>query len=187
MTEDKRERLLRACRTVVARAGVAGATVAGIAAEAGITPGLVHYYFPSKQALVHALFDRLVDDFAERLSAAGSDAVTSFVQGALALGDGADPEGVRVWGWLAAEALHDEELRARVHAVVEGWLGRLAVTLEAQGIAAPRALAGAIVSGVLGAWQLGTVAPGLLPRGSAADAQRRLVEALIASTEVDRG
>lgn len=189
MAIEKRERLLRAAKAAVARAGVAGATVASIAREAGITPGLVHYYFPSKQALVHALFDRLVVDFGARLEPSPSEpaeVVRGFVRAALSLGDDADPEAVRVWGWLAAEALRDEGLRARLHEVANGWVSRVAAALQELGAFDARELAGAFVSAVVGAWQLGAVAPGVVTPGSADRAQRRILEALLTQLEEDR-
>ncbi|MEM6928882.1 MAG: TetR/AcrR family transcriptional regulator [Myxococcota bacterium] len=189
MSDDKRERLLLAAKTALARDGL-GVSVAAIAREGGITPGLVHYYFPSKHALIVEVFERLGRDFAARLpDASGPPAaqVRGFVERALALGTDADVEGVRLWGWLAAEALHDEDIRGRMARVMEGWMARLTQALAALGTEDPSGLAGAVVSGVLGAWQLGAVAPGVLPAGSAVGAQRRLVEGLLAAQEVPRG
>lgn len=181
--DNKHSRLLDACKTVVAEKGVRGATVVEVARTAGITPGLVHYYFPSKQALVLALFERLAEGFATRLQGAGLPTVQQFVEAALALGEGADPEGVRAWVWLSAEALHDPELNDRWHATATQWIDLVAGALERQGVAEPREVAGTVVSTVLGAWQLGTAAPGALPRGSAAGGLLRLVDSLLPASE----
>lgn len=189
MSEDKRERLLVAAKTAFARDGL-GVAVAAIAREAGITPGLVHYYFPSKHALILEVFERLAGDFAARLPQASGPPVAQirgFVQRALALGADADVEGVRLWGWLAAEALHDEAIRGRMAHVTEEWMARLTQALRRLGTDDPQGLAGAVVSGVLGAWQLGALAPGVLRAGSAVDAQRRLIESLLATQEVSDG
>ncbi|MEN0061566.1 MAG: TetR/AcrR family transcriptional regulator [Myxococcota bacterium] len=179
---------MRACKTLVAERGVPRATVADVARKADITPGLVHYYFPSKQALVHALFDSLVADFGARLETVdGPEAVLrGFVDRALALGDDADPEGVRAWVWLSAEALHDEGLAERWQAQATVWLDQLTNAFDQVGADDAAGLAGAVLSGVLGAWQLGTVAPGALVPGSAARVQRRFLDAILASFEATR-
>jgi AcrR family transcriptional regulator len=57
-TDDVRTKLLEAALAVFARQGFDGASVRDIAAEAQVGPGLLYYYFPSKQAVLQALFDR---------------------------------------------------------------------------------------------------------------------------------
>ena len=52
---DARERLLDAAATLFAERGIAGTTVAEIAARAGVTPAMVHYYFTNRDQLVDAL------------------------------------------------------------------------------------------------------------------------------------
>lgn len=53
--EWRREQLLDAALRVFAGKGVAGASVKDIATAAGVTPGLLYHYFPSKEAVVVAL------------------------------------------------------------------------------------------------------------------------------------
>jgi TetR/AcrR family transcriptional regulator len=48
-------RILRAAERIFARAGFAGATMAGIAAVAGVPKSNLHYYFRTKQALYRAV------------------------------------------------------------------------------------------------------------------------------------
>lgn len=64
-----RERLIEATFTVVARDGLEATSVKTIAAEAGITPGLLHYHFPTKDALLEAALRRATESYAERLAA----------------------------------------------------------------------------------------------------------------------
>lgn len=64
-----RDRLIEATFAVVARDGLEAASVKTIAAEAGITPGLLHYHFPTKDALLEAALRRAADAYADRLSA----------------------------------------------------------------------------------------------------------------------
>jgi TetR/AcrR family transcriptional regulator len=55
---DARELLLDAAATLFADRGVAGTTVAEIAAKAGVTPAMVHYYFANRDQLVGTLAEK---------------------------------------------------------------------------------------------------------------------------------
>lgn len=63
---DTRERLIDAAYAVVARDGLEAASVKTIAAEAGVTPGLLHYHFATKDALLEAALRRGLDEYVER-------------------------------------------------------------------------------------------------------------------------
>ena len=52
---DARGLLLDAALLLFAERGVAGTTIAGIAARAGVTPAMVHYYFSSRDRLLDAV------------------------------------------------------------------------------------------------------------------------------------
>nr|BBH93326.1 TetR family transcriptional regulator [Thermogemmatispora argillosa] len=56
-SEDRREQIIDAALRVFARKGVARATNKDIAREAGITPGLIYYYFADKDALLQAVIE----------------------------------------------------------------------------------------------------------------------------------
>lgn len=58
---ERRRAVLRAARGVFARKGFAAAKIADIAAEAGISHGLVHHYFPGKEALFAAVIKETVE------------------------------------------------------------------------------------------------------------------------------
>jgi len=53
----------------IARQGYAATTLRGIADEAGVSVGLLYRYFPSKQALVLALYDELSADYVREAAA----------------------------------------------------------------------------------------------------------------------
>ena len=61
-----RERLIAAAFVAVAKHGFDGASVKLIAAEAGVTPGLLHYHFPTRDALLEAALRRALDDYLAR-------------------------------------------------------------------------------------------------------------------------
>src|SRR5215469_16857018 len=52
---DNRERLIAAGYTVLSEKGYEATTVKEVAHVAGVSPGLFHYYFPSKEALLTAV------------------------------------------------------------------------------------------------------------------------------------
>jgi AcrR family transcriptional regulator len=54
---DTRGEILAAARRHFARGGYAGATIRAIAAEAGVDPALVHYYYSTKRELFIASLD----------------------------------------------------------------------------------------------------------------------------------
>lgn len=111
-----RDRLVAAAVRVVARDGLEAASVKTIAADAGVTPGLLHYHFPSKEALLEAALREALEGYlaavrarrealpAERLL----DAVFEDAGAAIA----ADAEFFRLRLAFAAKALADPALAA---------------------------------------------------------------------------
>ena len=59
---DKREAILRAATSVFAHNGYFNSKVADIAREAGVADGTVYLYFKSKEDILHAIFDRSVEE-----------------------------------------------------------------------------------------------------------------------------
>lgn len=57
VVEDRREQIIDAAMRVFAQKGYSNATNKDIAREAGITPGLIYYYFESKEALLYAILE----------------------------------------------------------------------------------------------------------------------------------
>jgi AcrR family transcriptional regulator len=61
-----RQTLYRVATGLFATRGYEETTLREIAAEAGVSPGLLYRYFPSKRAVVLALYDELSREFEER-------------------------------------------------------------------------------------------------------------------------
>jgi len=57
IVEDRRDQIIDAAMRVFAQKGFTRATNKDIAREAGITPGLIYYYFESKEALLKAIIE----------------------------------------------------------------------------------------------------------------------------------
>ncbi|SPL89310.1 Transcriptional regulator, TetR family [[Actinomadura] parvosata subsp. kistnae] len=56
--EERRNQIADAVLAIVADRGLAAVSLTEVAAEAGISPGRVQHYFPAKQQLIEAAFDR---------------------------------------------------------------------------------------------------------------------------------
>jgi AcrR family transcriptional regulator len=76
LDSDKAKRIVAAMRDSVARRGAAGSTFDHVAREAGVSRGLLHYYFGSKERLLVEVVrhdaDIRIHTFEERLRGAGS-------------------------------------------------------------------------------------------------------------------
>jgi AcrR family transcriptional regulator len=67
-----RQQLVAAARRVLGRDGVASGTLRAVAAEAGVPLGTVHYIFPSKEQLLRAVLEDVVDEVSRHLRNAAS-------------------------------------------------------------------------------------------------------------------
>ncbi|MDR3098725.1 MAG: TetR/AcrR family transcriptional regulator [Paraburkholderia sp.] len=75
---DMRERLLACATQLFAEQGIAATTMAQIAAAAGVTSAMVHYYFINRERLLDAVVDeRLARAIAYVWGSADSEAATS--------------------------------------------------------------------------------------------------------------
>jgi len=191
-TEERRRAIVDAMLDVVAAQGYEGASTKDIAAAAGLTTGLLHYHFDSKQAMLVALFDRLVAEVDGRFSVlavhAGSSAMgqlEAFIDAHLALGPGANARAVAAWVAVGAEAQRNAEVRTLFAAVTKARLETLrelyrAVLAEAElDTRHARSMAAVTLAAIEGAYRLAASAPDAMPKGFAAPAVRRMVEGLI--------
>ena len=64
--EATRQRLYEVAIDLIGERGYEAATLRDVAARAGVSPGLLYRYFPSKRAVVLALYDALSESFARQ-------------------------------------------------------------------------------------------------------------------------
>jgi TetR/AcrR family transcriptional regulator, transcriptional repressor of bet genes len=69
LAEPRRRQIVDALRATIVKHGLAGASVQRIAAEAGVPAGLIHHYFASKEDLLIATVDQVVEDLRAPLMA----------------------------------------------------------------------------------------------------------------------
>jgi AcrR family transcriptional regulator len=67
--DQRRRQIASAVHTLIAGAGLDGATVAAVAREAGFSVGLVQHYFPSKDELLLFTYRQMMADISARLAA----------------------------------------------------------------------------------------------------------------------
>jgi AcrR family transcriptional regulator len=74
LSGEKAQRIVHAMRTCVGTRGATGATFDHVAREAGVSRGLLHYYFGTKERLLAEVVRRDCDLRMERLSATAAGA-----------------------------------------------------------------------------------------------------------------
>jgi TetR/AcrR family transcriptional repressor of bet genes len=180
MRVERRSEVARAFARVLGARGRGGATVAAVAAEAGVAPGLVHHYFESKQDLYATLLDGLLAEFRRRVEAHPSrEPLEAYVSAALALDERSDVSAARAWVGLFAEALGDPVLFAKVRRMMDTEVAH--VEGRSKGALSP-ADASAVVAFVVGALVFGAFAP-KKTAGFAAPSLRRMIAGLASTKE----
>jgi AcrR family transcriptional regulator len=72
--DDRRAALVSAAYHQIAERGFEGLRTRDVAAEAGVNVATLHYYFPTKEALIRGVLGRATGHFRETLSPSGSAA-----------------------------------------------------------------------------------------------------------------
>jgi TetR/AcrR family transcriptional repressor of bet genes len=185
-TGERRAQIVAGLLAVIAQHGYDKASIQLIAERARLAPGLVHYHFKNKEAILLALVDSLAEVARSRyagLLAAGTtpDArLRAFLQARLGLGPGAQPAAVAAWVMIGAEAVRQPQVRAAYQAALAEELtllrGLIDACLAARGKAGAgaAALAASLLAFAEGAFQLASATEGLLPQGFAADSAMQI-------------
>ena len=174
--EERRRELLGAFARVLAQHGYAGATVAAIAAEAGVAPGLVHHHFEDKAELLSGLLRDLLGRFRERVRRYDTegDALLAYVDGALKLDEQADLTAAKCWVGVFAEAVRNPTLFSQVRRLIDSEIA--SIEQRSQGkLSAEQAAC--VLAFVIGALVLGAFAP-RKTAGFAAPGLRRLIASM---------
>lgn len=143
--DERRAQIMAATRRVIVDRGVTMLRVADVARAAGVSAGIVHYYFDSKDDLIReTLRDNFAQSFARRAPIVDQDLpvderldrlVRSYVPD-----DDATRESWHVWLELWVGGAHDEALRELNEEAYGEWRRRIG-ELIAEGVAT-----GALVS-----------------------------------------
>jgi TetR/AcrR family transcriptional repressor of bet genes len=181
-TDNRRAAIVSAMLPVMARHGYEKATIQAIAREAGMTPGLIHYHFKSKQEILVSLVAAIVEYARTRFE--GQSAATAqpmerlqaYVQSRLGLGAGAAPDMVAAWVMVGAEAVRQPEVRELYEQAVAQELALLTELLSAclaekrRATESATTLAAGLLALMEGSFQLSSAAANVMPAGYAAEA-----------------
>ncbi len=175
----------------MAARGYTGATIAQVARQAQLRPGLVHYHFANKREILLELVERISLRIEQRFQArvqpqhSAEERLLALVDAHVALGADADPDAVASWVTIGAEAVHQPEVRELYEAAltrrVELLKRLFSEALRQRGRSARGAaeMAAAVCAAIEGAFQLSAAAPSVVPRGFAARSLRKMVGGLL--------
>src|SRR3954463_3670975 len=134
---EKAQRIIAAMRASVAARGAAASTFDHVAREAGVSRGLLHYYFGSKERLLVEVVrhdcDLRIEALDKHLAAARSldDVVAALVPQLEAFVDDDEGSQAVVYELLSASR-HSEEIRAELAELYRRWRAHLAHVLRAK-------------------------------------------------------
>jgi TetR/AcrR family transcriptional repressor of bet genes len=170
---------MRGLMAVMADAGYEGATIPAIARAAGVAPGVVHYHFSSKQAILIALIEYIgslvqfrFEEMCEGLAA--EDYLGAFIDANLALGKGANAAAVACWIGIGAESVKQPEVRVAYRRVAEKQLQLLeslcerALIAKSKSTKQKREIALGVLAAIEGVFRLTVSVSELVPKGFAA-------------------
>lgn len=136
----RREQIVEAAVAVIAEQGLQNLSLSEIEKRAGMSRGQLTYYFPAKEDILLAVFDRLLHLMHERARAANGEAPCQFE------GDGWErlqhfltfflltpprmPEFHSLQYTFLSQIGHREDFRARLASLYGEWRGHLAGDLE---------------------------------------------------------
>jgi AcrR family transcriptional regulator len=154
LDSEKAKRIVAAMRESVARRGAAGSTFDHVAQEAGVSRGLLHYYFGSKERLLVEVVrhdaDLRAQALEERLRDARSlDAIVQALVWGLEQFVAEDPGSHAVIHELLSAARRNDEIREELAALyrrVRSEVAEILVEKEREGIVRLRADGEAVVS-----------------------------------------
>jgi AcrR family transcriptional regulator len=151
---EKARRIIAAMRTSVGTRGAAGSTFDHVAREAGVSRGLLHYYFGSKERLLVEVVrhdcEMRINAMEERLARADSlDEIVQALVHQLEAFVEDDPGSQAVIYEMLSASRHSEEIRVELAELYRRWRAHLAEALrtkEEQGVVKLRADAEAVAS-----------------------------------------
>lgn len=132
---EKAQRIVAAMRASVGARGAAGSTFDVVAREAGVSRGLLHYYFGSKERLMVEVVRRDADTRvaameAEMASATSVDDVVASLASTFEAFVGGEPGTHAVLFEMLSASRHSEEIRLEMADLYRRWRAHLADALR---------------------------------------------------------
>jgi AcrR family transcriptional regulator len=132
---DKAQRIIEAMRASVGRRGAAGSTFDHVAREAGVSRGLLHYYFGSKERLLVEVVrhdcEARIEAMDERIARASDvdGIIAALVIGLEEFIEGEPGSQAVIYEMLSASR-HSEEIRSELAELYRRWRAHLADALR---------------------------------------------------------
>ena len=136
VVEDRREQIIDAAMRVFSEKGFTKATNKDVAREAGITPGLIYYYFESKEKLLEAMVEsrspiRLLTSLTPQALALPPEAFLRFIiRQILNIIEGENF--IQVMRVMLPEIVHNPEITPTVAGFIQRVMGFLTSYLESK-------------------------------------------------------
>ena len=175
---EVRLRLLSAAAELIAELGWTAVSTRILAERAGVTPGLVHYHFPSLQALLRDAALGMISDLLSGIESIFDDGRSldrgvEMMLGSLDAYSGGDSTSVLFTETYLA-AIRDETLRIELIALVDEFRRKLARWLSEHGVKTPADTAAVLAAAIDGVMLHRGLDP-QLTSSSVAPVLRRLV------------
>lgn len=185
-TELRKQQIVEALLEVMSERSYERATISAIAKSAGLAPGVVHYHFPSKQAILLELTEQLAQRLEVRFQSLAQEEtplarLDAFIDARLATGEGADSQAVACWVAIGTESLRQPE----VAEIYRGLMSRQAEALKTllqPLMPADRSAdeaAPALLAAIEGCFQIAAAVPELAPPGFAARSVKAMARGLV--------
>jgi TetR/AcrR family transcriptional repressor of bet genes len=194
-TDERRSQIVAGLAEVMAERGYAKATIRAIARAAGLTPGVVHYHFESKQQILIALIETLAETVRARLRAGDAspeDRLQAAIDALVGTAAGIETRAVACWVVIGAEAVREPAVRDLYQAVMQQLIAEferlLREAMQKEGGSGARAnsAAVAVVAAVEGFFRLAAGAPSCVPAGTAAASIRAIAEGFVVADKRGR-
>jgi TetR/AcrR family transcriptional repressor of bet genes len=173
----KRREIAEAFAGLFATQGFAQSTIAAIADEARVSPGLIHHHFKDKEDLLDELVTLMVQRLATRVQAeeGGASSLERFIDATLRLDARSDITSARCWVGIFAEAIRQPPLHRRIKRLLDA---QIVAIRTMSGNQFSDKDAAAVMAFVIGALVFGALAP-KRTAGFAAPALKTFVRALL--------
>jgi TetR/AcrR family transcriptional repressor of bet genes len=189
-TESRRQEIVAALLLEMSATGYERASTKSIAARAGLAPGLIHYHFKSKEEILLALVDQLIEraeaGFAEAVNSAKSapEKLAAYVNSRVGLGPKSDGAQVKAWVSILAEAMGQAGVRDRVARWLAKDHARLERLFKEAGSSPAKEQASMLLAMILGSFSLHAINVTGVPKGYS---ERQIQAWLRNAVNVDEG
>lgn len=189
LRKQRKQEIVMALLRVMSERGYEKASIQTIAKEAGLSAGLLHYHFKSKQEILLALVNWITTSATDRLIQMNEglidpwEKLTAFINARLSTDKNALPQAVAAWVVIAGESVRQpevkelyqeliaEQLNILKQLIADNWEGKTTRSKEVIHLSA------IILAAMEGAFQLSATASDIMPKNYAAQSILKLIKA----------